>query len=149
MSEPLQGYAPIAVKVRYSIAPSPAPNGGDVVERINGHSCRRAEVRVASSDGGTHVFEVWRAEDLRGLPLRIRSLGEATPLTLNLSEVRLEAPGEELLLPPDGFTKYENAEAMLSELMVRQQNSHPRRAPAAGEFSPAGEGPAYRSTGRP
>ena len=68
------------------------------------------------------VFRVWRAADLKGLPLRIQCPSGGVPLTLTLSKVSLEAVPNDLFLPPNGFTKYESPEAMMTEMALRRVN---------------------------
>ena len=65
---------------------------------------------------------MWRATDLGGLPLRIACATGGTPLTLNLSKIRRDPPPNDLFLPPDGFTKYPSAEALMLELMARGES---------------------------
>jgi hypothetical protein len=126
LNGPLQGYAPITantpftnlvvIEVRSDVAP----------QQVAGHPCQESEVKVAWNDGTVTVLRVWRAMDLQGLPLRITCATGGAPLILSLSKVRQETPPNDLFLPPDGFTKYASAEAMMTELMVRQQN-HKRK----------------------
>lgn len=71
--------------------------------------------------------------DLRRFAVRINSATNSTFLSLNFSSVRLEAPSSELFQPPDGFTKYDSAEALMNELMVRQQNLKRSTTDTTGE----------------
>jgi hypothetical protein len=122
LNGPLQGYAPIAAKTRFTNVVASAARNTSAPEKVGGHTCQQAEVKVWSSDGAATVLYVWRATDLKGVPLRITGATPGTPLALNISKVRMESPPNDLFLPPDGFTKYASAEAMMTELMGRQQN---------------------------
>ena len=41
---------------------------------------------------------------------------------MSFSKIRLEPPTAELFAPPNDFTKYDSAEAMVAELVMRQRN---------------------------
>ncbi len=118
LSDPLQAYAPMP----------PGVQGTNIVwgsdaavqEEANGHPCRRLEAVVACNDGSTARFMVWQAEDARRLPVRIRSVAGTREFTLNFSNIRLELPAPELFAPPDGFTRYGTAVALMNELILRQ-----------------------------
>jgi len=122
LNDPLQGYAPISSLQHYTRVASAGISGNSAPERIAGHPCRPAEVTVAAADGAATVFRVWRAEDLDGLPLRITSAANGAALTLTFSAIRRERVPEELFQPPNGFTKYESPEAMMTELALRKVN---------------------------
>jgi hypothetical protein len=115
----------------------PSPNA-DSLERIEGHSCKAETVTAAASDGSSTTLQVWRATDLQGLPLRIVSAGGSPAFTFNLSKVRMEIPPDDLFLPPDSFTKYTSAEAMMNELSMRQHNlrARPSQEIPAADFAP-------------
>jgi hypothetical protein len=93
-------------------------------------------VAVASSDASSTLFRVWRAEDLKDFPLRIATATNAAPRTLSFSKVRLEAPRSELFSPPQAFTKYQSADAMMGELLLRRQNLKRRVTGGWGENEP-------------
>jgi len=119
-NEALQGYAPITSSLavtNIAVQPVSAPP-----ENIAGHRCQPEQVTLVSNDGVKAAFEVWRAPDLNGLPLRITSAGNPGSFTFNLSSVRLEAPAAKIFAPPDGFTMYDSAESMVAELVTRQHN---------------------------
>ena len=122
ISEAMQGYAPIRSGVRTMNVAIATGTENSAPEPVGGHSCGQEQETVVSSDGSATVFHIWRALDLRGFAIRIYSATNATFLSLNFSNVRLETPSADLFQPPDGFTKYDSAEAMMGELMARQQN---------------------------
>jgi len=120
LSEALQGYAPIASAVWFTnlvVQHSPTTTG-----KVAGYRVEQSMVVVAASDGKLSRFEVSRAGDLGGLAVRINSIGDPAPFTITLSQIRLELPPEQVFLPPDGFTRYESEEAMMNELVSRQQS---------------------------
>lgn len=120
LSEALQAYAPVSYgshPTNFVTIPGRLPP-----QRIDGYSCSSEQATVLSSDGSVAVFDVWRAMDASGLPVRISASPGSLPPVLSLSQLRLPAPAPELFQVPEGFTKYASAEAMLSELTVRQAN---------------------------
>jgi hypothetical protein len=124
LSETLQGYAPMSLEVHATnIVAAPSQSAP---ERIEGHPCREALATVASSDGSLASFRVWRAADLNGVALRLSVVTNSAASTLTLSTIQLQAPPAKLFQPPDGFTKYESVEAMMSELVMRQQRLRAR-----------------------
>ena len=118
LSDPLQAYAGISVMLQGTNLVWNTE--GAVEEEANGHPCRRLQAIVACDDGSTAHFTVWEAEDAKRLPVRIRSDVGSRQLTVNLSNIRLELPAPELFIPPDGFTKYPTAVALMNEMIVRQ-----------------------------
>jgi hypothetical protein len=95
---------------------SPAP------QKFAGHTCEVAEAIVQKEDGVTSSFELLRATDLNGFPVKISSNSNSILLTLTLSKIRLESPGAAVFSPPDGFSKYTSSEAMADELAAREHN---------------------------
>jgi hypothetical protein len=122
LNDPLQGYAPISYGRLFTNLATSATLNQATAENVAGHPCQQAEVTVTADDGSASVFRVWRATDLKGLPVRISGASDGTPVTLTLSKVRLEAVPNDLFQPPNGFTKYDSAEVMINELSSRQLN---------------------------
>jgi len=125
LNGPLQGYAPISSTTRFTSVV--LGDSGVSPERVSGYVCQKAEAKVVSSDGPETVVQVWRAAVLKGMPVRIACSVRGEPRVLTLSKVRLERPPNDLFLPPGEFTKYASAEAMMHELMARQQNVKRKR----------------------
>ena len=129
LNDPLQGYAPISYgRLFTNVATSAAPNQ-PATENVTGHPCQQSEVTVAADDGSASVFRVWRATDLKGLPVRVSGTSDGTPVTLTLSKTRLEAVPNDLFQPPSGFTKFDTAEVLVNELNSRQHNLKGRATP--------------------
>ena len=122
LNDPLQAYAPVSSSRQFTNVAATALLKGAAPEKISGHSCQPGEVTVTAADGTPTVFRVWRANDLQGLPLRITCPSTGAPLTLTLSNARLEAVPNDLFLPPSSFTEYESSEAIMAELFLRKHN---------------------------
>jgi hypothetical protein len=120
LNDPLQAYAPISSSRQFTNVTAGAALNNTSLEKVAGHPCQASEVIVTASDGVATVFRVWRAADLKELPLRIQCPSGGVPLTLTLSKVSLGAVPNDLFLPPNGFTKYESPEAMMTELALRR-----------------------------
>ncbi len=118
LSEPMQGCAPVAADptgtnlVLQQTATRPAP------EAVEGHRCDLADLTATAGDSTT-TLQVWKAKDLKGFPVRVSS-SQPTTITLTFSKIRLEPPPSQLFLVPEGFASYDNSEAMMSEMAVRQ-----------------------------
>ena len=122
LNDPLQGYAPMSYGRLFTNLAAGATLNQAAAENVAGHPCHQTEVTIAANDGSASVFRVWRATDLKGLPVRISGASDGTPVTLTLSKIKLEAMPNDLFQPPAGFTKYASAEAMVTELVSRQYN---------------------------
>jgi hypothetical protein len=120
LSEALQGYAPISSSARLTnMVAVPIEGSAQIFE---GHPCRKEQVTVRMTDGRGVVVEVLKAADLGEFPLQITSTARGAPLTITFSKVRLEPPPASLFTPPESFTKYSSAEAIVDELALRQRN---------------------------
>ena len=127
LSGPLQGYAPISSSVRVTNLVAVSGTNGPSSDKVSGYLCHKTEVKAMTSDGSESVFQVWRAADLREMPIRITGVAGGTPFVLSLSKVRIETPPEDLFLPPGDFTKYSSSELMMHELVSRQHNLKRKR----------------------
>lgn len=132
LSDALQGYAPVASRLQLTnIETSPSNVGA---QRIANHPCESVKIVARAAEGPSAAFDVFRAMDLNGFPVRIESSTNATQFVLNLSKIRLEAPSAEVFSPPEGFTKYATPEAMADELAARQHNLRKKSSPQLQEL---------------
>ncbi len=120
LSEALQAYAPVNSALHVTNLQSSPRNPAS--ERFAGHSCEGAIVTAITVEGSTNSFEVLRAVDLGGFPLRIENATNAAPFVLSLSKIKFETPSAAVFAPPDGFTKYPSAQTMADELAAREHN---------------------------
>jgi hypothetical protein len=137
LNDPMQAYAPFSPSIQFTNFTAAPSRGSAASEKIAGHPCQPTDAIVAASDGSIAAFRVWRATDLKGLPLRIVSTSSGAPLTLNLSKVHLEKLPEDLFLPPNGFRKFDSGEAMVNELAARHHNLNQRPTYRPAETEPA------------
>jgi len=117
LSEALQGYAPIQSEVEAAGQLNTTREGSQ--QNINGHPCQKYEAVVVLNNGIKANLTLWQADDSAHFPVRIEATNGPNRMTLDFSEIRLQAPAQELFLPPDGFTPYASSLAMMNELIVR------------------------------
>jgi len=133
LSEALQAYAPVSSSLRVTNVAlallQTAP------QKVSGHVCESMRATLDKTDGTAATFEVLKAADLNGFPVRITSETNSPRLTLTFSKIRLEVPAPDVFVPPDGFNKYTSAEAMIDELAARQRNL---RRKSNGSLEPYG-----------
>jgi hypothetical protein len=118
LSEAMQGYGPFKPTERTTT--NFFVNAGTPVdERVNGHACQKTDWIAESSDGSRTRCSVWRADDLHGLPVRIKAVDRLSEFTIDLNDIRLGPPPEKLFTPPADFTAYSSADSMMTEMMMR------------------------------
>jgi hypothetical protein len=135
-SELLQGYAQISSNIRVTGQTITSELNGPAIKQVNNHPGREMEVTLTSNDDATNHYSIWCAADLKGYPVRIKTMIAPERFVLNLSDVRPETLKPAVFLPPDGFTKYGSLEAMTSELAMRKANLKNRRKESTDEEIP-------------
>jgi hypothetical protein len=150
VDETMQAYAPITSNIQVTNLVIDPERMGPISEKVDGHPCKRTDVTLALSGGADAQFTVWRATDLKGWPVRIKALNGMPRFTLDLSGFRQETFPREIFLPPDGFTKYADAETMRAELVTRKAALKKKSmSPVPEEFPAASRGqPPPQSQGR-
>ena len=140
LSDPLQGDAPVSWQLHpTNFVAQPGPGAP---QNFAGHPCQPTTATVQMSDSSSASFQVLRAADLGGVPLRIGA--NSSPMALSLSKVRLEALSADLFMPPDGFTMYGSPEALADELAARQHNFRRKNYEGSApmlEYPGSGTGP--------
>lgn len=121
LSEALQGYAPVASTARFTGISSLPSRANLPPDRIDGHPCSQEDAAVSLGDGSISGFHLWRATDAKGIPARLTPLHSSDNYSINLSKIELRPPAQALFEPPEGFTRYESLDAMMSEIVARQE----------------------------
>jgi hypothetical protein len=120
LSEALQGYAPISSSTLFTnLLITNADTA--LTEKIAGQTCQRATALASAADGTTAAFEIWRAPESKGFPLRIVSTNPPG-FDLHFAKMEPRTPSNEQFSIPPGFTKYESLEGMMNELVARQHD---------------------------
>ena len=149
LNDPLQGYAPIGEGGGLNQVTVQASSRQPVAERVEGHKCEQEDESVTWSDQTRTDFHVLRSLDQKGFPIRVTWTTNDTTFTLSFSKVLFEPPAAELFEPPDGFTKYASQDAMISELMMRQQGVKRPAMEGSDRLDNAGEHEGRRYRGQP
>jgi hypothetical protein len=121
ISEVLHGYAPLTAPIHYVNITWATQIPVGPQQTVHEQRCEPQNVEVTGSDGSVAPLRVCRADDLNGFPVQIVPIAGTNTLTLELSQVRLEAQPAELFNPPEGFTRYSSGEAMVHDLVLRQK----------------------------
>jgi hypothetical protein len=122
LSEALQGYAPISARLAATnLVVDPGP-GTPAPEKIAGYRCHLTHAIIHLGDGSVYSYEVARADELNGFPVRIRSAGNTPAFDLTLSKITTTPPPADVFAVPDGFAPYNSPEALVDELAARQLN---------------------------
>jgi hypothetical protein len=118
LCDAMQGYAPISSRFHAtSLVARPTSQGS---RKIAGRECEPKDVSVSATDAPTEVLHVWEAASLKNFPVRLSGV-EGRPFDVTLSKVRLSAPAADMFQPPEGFARFESAEGMLAEMVMRQE----------------------------
>jgi hypothetical protein len=128
LSDALQGFALMSSPAQFTNVLVQAWKSQSTLEKVEGYSCEQEDDIVSAADGSTTVLHSWNATKLNRFPLRIRSTNGTTSLTLKISDVELVKPPLEALILPEGFTKYDTVDDMMTELLKRHQDMR-RRPP--------------------
>jgi hypothetical protein len=131
LNDSLQAYAPWSSSLRFTNINETA--GATLPENINGHLSRERRISIDSTGDYTSSFSVWRAPELQNFPLRISAATNPATLNINFTKVRLAPVSADEFVLPDSFTKYPSVEAMMTELIMRQQNL---KRPVTGDYMP-------------
>jgi hypothetical protein len=98
-------------------------------ETVGGHPCLK--YKLTTNDGSKRFEEafVWKATDLKDLPIRmvIRSGGKL--YTLQFSNIQEKEPDAKLFEPTAGFTRYSGIESFLSATVLKGLTSNDSQNP--------------------
>lgn len=126
LNEPLQAYAPLRHNAYPTNSPLEVAQMGE--EETNGQRCRKSVLSRRTGNQVIPQFIVWRSVEFQDLPVRIQTTNNTAMTTLTLSRIQLRAPAPDLFALPNGFKKYESADAMLGELVRRRTDALSGRA---------------------
>jgi hypothetical protein len=117
LNDALPGYAPLVARAQLTSVQS---TGKAPDEKVDGHPTLREQLTVTLNDGSNSQFTVWRATDLNGLPVRIRTDSGNPRVTIDLTDIRMQEPAAKLFEIPQDFTRYDSPKAMFEELFRRE-----------------------------
>jgi hypothetical protein len=116
LNDALPGYAPLVARPSVTAVQS---TGKAPAEKVNGHPTSQEKLMMTLNDGSEVHLTVWRADDMRGIPVRVRSDAGPARYTIDLSDFRFQEPNVALFEVPPDFTKYDSPKAMFDELFRR------------------------------
>jgi hypothetical protein len=97
------------------LSPSKAPV---LTERIEGQVCSKETFRAVRSDGVTNEVLVWRAKDLKNLPVQIQLHDSGETVQVRFRDITLRSipPGQ--FRVPAGLTKYSSLEDLVQSVLL-------------------------------
>jgi hypothetical protein len=87
-------------------------------EVLDGHACIGEKLTAACADGSWTELLVWRARDLKNLPLRVQMRGSGGVLTLRFSAVQLRPVAVERFQVPGAYAQYGSIEDLVQSVLV-------------------------------
>jgi hypothetical protein len=100
-------------------------------ETVDGHACAKQKAVVTDSEGKKHEATVWKAADLKGVPVKIVQTEPNATITMTFKNVSTSKPAASLFEVPAEGTKYENPMALMQAAMQKQAGGGPGGLPSA------------------
>lgn len=94
-------------------------------ETVDGHDCVKNKATVTDPKGQKHESVIWNATDLKQFPVKIQQSERGTETTMLFKDVKLSKPQSSLFDPPSGFKRYDDMQAMMQEMMMKQMGGAP------------------------
>ncbi len=91
-------------------------------ETVDGHPCNVYHLVLPEDKAKEEEAAVWQATDLKDLPIRIRVKVKADVYMLQFRNVVYRAPEAKVFEIPAGFTRYDNADAMVQAAVLKSFN---------------------------
>jgi hypothetical protein len=88
-------------------------------ETVDGHACVKNKVTLTDDKGVKHESTVWNATDLKKFPVKIDSNEDGHAFTLTFKDVKLASVDKDAFDAPDGYTKYNDMQSMMSQEMMK------------------------------
>lgn len=100
-------------------------------ETVAGHACVKQKAVVTDKAGKQHEATLWKAADVKDLPVKIEQTEGGATITLTFKNHNLAKPAASLFAPPADSTKCENMMALMQGAMQKQAGGAPGGLPAA------------------
>ena len=100
-------------------------------ETVVGHACAKQKAVVTDAQGKQHEATVWRASDLKGIPVKITQVEGNTTTTMTFKDINQAKPVASLFEVPADGTKYESPMALMQGAMQKQLGGVPGAVPVA------------------
>jgi hypothetical protein len=92
-------------------------------ETVEGQSCEKTQVVLRSETGEKHEALVWYAKGLNDFPLRIQMEQPDAVVVMEFRDVKFARPESKQFEAPAGFVRYDNAETLMQNAMLRALSS--------------------------
>jgi hypothetical protein len=89
-------------------------------ETVAGHPCVKNKAVVTDKQGEQHEFTVWNATDLKNFPIQIQMSVQGNTITMSYSDLNFSKPDASLFSPPTGYTRYDNMQIMMRQVMIKK-----------------------------
>jgi hypothetical protein len=89
-------------------------------DTVDGHPCVKNKVVVTDKDGNKHESTVWNATDLKNFPVKIENSKEGRNVTMLFKNVSLDKPDAALFEAPPDFTKFDDMQSMMQQMMIKR-----------------------------
>jgi hypothetical protein len=89
-------------------------------ETIAGHPCVKNKDVITDKQGGKQEFTVWNATDLKNFPIQIEMIAQGNTVNMSYTDLNFSKPDAGLFNPPGGFTRYDNMQAMMQQVMMKK-----------------------------
>lgn len=89
-------------------------------ETLEGHPCIKNKAVVTDSEGNKHEATLWNATDLNKFPIKIEQNDQGRSGTILFKDIKLGKPDAGLFEPPTDYTKYDNMQAMMQQVMMKK-----------------------------
>jgi hypothetical protein len=99
-------------------------------ETVAGHPCVKNKDVLTDKQGEPHEFTVWNATDLKNFPIKMEMSPNGNTITMSFTDVNFAKPDAALFSPPTGFTRYDNMQTMMQQVMMKKMGGGMGAPPA-------------------
>lgn len=89
-------------------------------ETVDSHPCVKNKVLITSTNAAPQEATVWNATDLKNFPVKIQTTQQGRAMTLFFRNISNSKPDVSVFEPPSGYTKYDNVQAMMQAVIMKQ-----------------------------
>lgn len=89
-------------------------------ETVDNHPCVKNKVVITSTNAAPQEATVWNATDLKNFPVKIQATQQGRTMTLLFRNISNSKPDASAFETPAGYTKYDNVQAMMQAVLMKQ-----------------------------
>ena len=89
-------------------------------EQIEGRDCSKEKLRAVQSGGLTNDVVVWRAKDLKNLPVQIQFTDSGETVQVRFRDISVRAISTERFRVPAGLARYNSVEDLVQSVVVER-----------------------------